>query len=525
METELIEGTSHAQAPGATAVWVQSLDAERDLNHWSYKVPGLIVWSLVLGTVAAYAVDPGLGLSVVRLLGLYLLCRILVTTAFYPVAVWKIYRLQRRLAAAVAAGAIPHQVHHVVVITSYQEPAAVLERTLDRLAVQYRAAESISVVLALEEREADGVTKAEDLQVAFAGRFANFLVTRHPGGLPDEIPGKASNERWAAQLARQFLVEERGLPLERMTLTSCDADALLHPLYFAEVSRKFAADPDRFVHFWHAPFIFDNNIWHVAGPVRLLTIFNNVLHLSDLANPFVASTPRSVYTLSFRLAQEMGYWDPMVIAEDSHSLLRAFFATDGRARIVPVYLPTTGDAITGAGYFDALKNYYLQHVRHGWGCQETGYILQQWQRQPPPPFGATLGYFIQTLQDNSLYATAGLILSVAWLGQILQTGHIFWSLLDLALPTLVFMLLGLVGMLSSSLSWCGEYVRSLRMAPGWRPALILRDLAAWLLLPILTIALAAMPIVHANTKLLFGSPLGYWPTPKRATPDKRKSED
>jgi hypothetical protein len=524
METELIEGTSHTQAPSAASVWVQSLDAERDLHHWTYKVPGLIVWFLVLGTVAAYWVDPELGLAVVRLVGLYLLCRILVTTAFYPFALWKIYRLQRRVRAAAAAAAIPHHIHHVVVITSYQEPAEVLERTVARLALQYRAAESISVVLALEEREADGATKAQELQAAFAGRFANFLVTRHPGGLPDEIPGKASNERWAAQVARQVLVEERGLPLERLTLTSCDADALLHPLYFAEVSRLFAADPDRFTRFWHAPFLFDNNIWHVAGPVRLLTIFNNVLHLSDLANPLVASTPRSVYTLSFRLAQEMGYWDPMVIAEDSHSLLRAFFATDGRARIVPVFLPTTGDAITGTGYFDALRDYYRQHVRHGWGCQETGYILQQWQRQPAPPFGATLAYFLQTLQDNSLYATAGLILSVAWIVQILQTGQVFWSLLDLALPTLLFMLLGLIGMLSSTLSWLGEYARSLRMASGWRPGLILRDLAAWLLLPILTIALAAMPIVHANTKLLFGSPLGYWPTPKRAVPGTGKPE-
>jgi cellulose synthase/poly-beta-1,6-N-acetylglucosamine synthase-like glycosyltransferase len=525
MGTEFIEGTSQAQAPSAGVGWSQTLDAERDLQHWSYKVPGLVVWLLVLGTAAAYVVDPALGLAVVRLLGLYLLCRILLTTAFYPVALWKIYRLQRRLRAATAAGAIPDHVHHVVIITSYQEPPAVLERTLECLAGQYRAAESVSVVLALEEREPDGAAKGQRLMAAFDGRFANFLVTRHPGGLPDEIPGKASNERWAAQVARQVLVEERGLPLERMTVTSCDADALLHPLYFAEVSRLFVQDPDRFAHFWHAPFLFDNNIWHVAGPVRLLTIFNNVLHLSDLANPFVASTPRSVYTLSFRLAQEMGYWDPMVIAEDSHSLLRAYFATGGRSRIVPVFLPTTGDAITGVGYFDALKNYYRQHVRHGWGCQDTGYILQQWQNQPAPPFGSTLAYFLQTLQDNSIYATVGLILSVAWVGQILQTGHIFWSLLDLAPQTLLFILLGVVGMCSSSLSWLAEYARSRRMARGWRSALMLRDLAAWLLLPVLTMALAAMPIVHANTKLLFGSPLGYWPTPKQAVPTADNGND
>ena len=76
---------------------------------------------------------------------------------------------------------------------------------------------------------------------------------------------------------------------------------------------------------------------------------------------------------------------------------------------------------------------------------------------------------MQTLQDNSVYATVGLILSVAWVGQILQTGHVFWSLLDLAPPTLLFMLLGVVGMASSSLSWLGEYARSRRMARRLAP--------------------------------------------------------
>lgn len=53
--------------------------------------------------------------------------------------------------------------------------------------------------LALEEREIGAYAKAMGLIASFSGRFRNMSFTLHPGDLPNEAPGKSSNEAWAAQ--------------------------------------------------------------------------------------------------------------------------------------------------------------------------------------------------------------------------------------------------------------------------------------------------------------------------------------
>lgn len=51
----------------------------------------------------------------------------------------------------------------------------------------------------MEEREEDAVSKAASLIATWTLRFFNMSFTLHPQGLPDEAPGKSSNESWAAQ--------------------------------------------------------------------------------------------------------------------------------------------------------------------------------------------------------------------------------------------------------------------------------------------------------------------------------------
>jgi len=53
------------------------------------------------------------------------------------------------------------------------------------------------------------------------------MATYHPPGLPNEMPGKASNTRWAAQRLWAFM-EKEGLPEERVILTVADADSDFH---------------------------------------------------------------------------------------------------------------------------------------------------------------------------------------------------------------------------------------------------------------------------------------------------------
>ncbi len=406
-------------------------------------------------------------------------------------------------------------VHHVVLIPTYKEPITILARTLHALAVQENARHQLTVVLALEESEKDGAAKARRLQSQFEGQFAHFLVTFHPTGLPNEVAGKGSNENWAARRAKEELVDRLGMPIENMTLTSCDADSVFNPYYFATLARLFAADPQRHRRFWQSPIRFDNNTWQLTAPLRLLAFFMNATLGSELADPLTLDLPLSTYSLSFKLANEAGYWDGSVISEDWHMFLRCLFATSGKVSLRPIFLPTSADSAMGDTPRQSIMNTYRQRLRHAWGAQDIGYILQQWRRSPQTPFAVKLLYLSKVVHDHVILTTAGLVVgAVSFLllalhgaSSIAQPGPLR-ALVSVA--TVGNIVVG-VGMVAMTLS---EHMLCRRRSPGWRPAALLGDICMWPLLPAITLGIAGMPVLHAQAKLLLASPLIYVATPK-----------
>lgn len=500
-----------------------SLDALRDPHHWTYKVPGLLVWALLLITLLGAVQAPQLALAGIRLLGLYVLFRVMLSVIYYPVGLVRCY-LQARGARTrrMTAGAQPtspleeyaSEVHHVVVVPNYREPLAILERTLEGLAAQANAQRQLTVVLAMEVTDPEAENKARVLQARFGGRFAHLFATFHPANLPGELPGKGTNQRWAAQQAREYLVGRLGMAIDDLTLTSCDADSLLHPDYFGEVTRLFVADPGRHYRYWQAPLRFSNNIWRVHPFVRVLTMLANVLNLSELANPFVLKLTQSTYTFSFRLADAIDYWDTQVVAEDSHILLRGFFGSGGRASLRPIFLPISGDAVTGDTGWETLRNFYRQRMRHAWACQNTAYVLQQWNLHPQISVSQKLLYLLQVIQDYSLFATAVFLLALGWLLGLAATGSAVSSFFILAIPTAVFVAINALGSAGTWLIWAIEYARSAHDVTGWRPALLPPDVVTWIVMPLVTMVLAVFPVIHANTKMLLGSQLFFVRTQK-----------
>src|SRR5690606_17389521 len=55
------------------------------------------------------------------------------------------------------------KVHHIIIIPTYKEPLELLERTLNKLALQEFPLERVMVVLAFEERDGDSRPKAGQL--------------------------------------------------------------------------------------------------------------------------------------------------------------------------------------------------------------------------------------------------------------------------------------------------------------------------------------------------------------------------
>ncbi len=408
----------------------------------------------------------------------------------------------------------PEDVHHVVLVPNYKETLGVLEATLGGLAAQACARQQLTVVLAMEQKEPGSAEKGAALARRYAGRFANVLVTVHPGNLPGEIACKGSNEAWAAREAKRFVVDELDVPIERVTITSSDADSILHEDYLAALSLMYAADPERHATFWQAPMFYYNNLWRVPTPVRFMAFITHALVLQQLANPLAKPLPISTYSLSLKMLDEIGYWDPDVISEDWHIYLQAFFARDGAVSLRRIFLPISADMPDGDTRWQALMNTYHQSVRHSWGAEDIGFVIERWAADATP-FFATARLLYQVLVAHLLRSipwflfTAGSVLSLMTM-RGLNPLPLHYPLLPQALQYLWW---------TSSVCMLVLLALELRRNPPphvWSlPARLVEIAAAWAFLPAITLAFGALPALYAQTKLMLGIRLSWRVTPKR----------
>jgi hypothetical protein len=141
-------------------------------------------------------------------------------------------------------------------------------------------------------------------------------------------------------------------------------------------------------------------------------------------------------------------------------------------------------------------------------------VLQQWSRHPQISVSQKLLYLLQVIQDYSLFATAVFLLAVGWLLGLAVTGSAVVSFFILAIPTATFVAINALGSAGTWLIWAIEYGRSVHSAAEWRPSLLLVDVLTWIVMPVVTMVLAVFPVIHANTKMLFGSQLLFVRTQK-----------
>jgi hypothetical protein len=487
-------------------------------------VIGALAWLIIGSSVAGLVAFPHVFLPCARLFGFYLLIRLTVTVVSYLIGLLLCHRAESRMASAAAChgGVETATVHHIVVIPNFEEPIEVLARALAALAAQHDAGRCISVVLAMEARENDAQAKARSLENRFADRFAHFLTTFHPADRPGEVAGKGSNQAWAARQAEKELLPRLTVPLEQVTLTSCDADSVFHPRYFARLAQLFASDQERHRRFWYAPVLYHNNLWRIPGLTRVFAIFSGAIRLGELVSPLSRAMPISTYTLSFKLARDAGYWDPMVISEDWHMYLRCLFAAGGHVSLKPIFLPTSSDAVEGDTLRQTLVNTYRQQLRHAWGAEDAGYVLQQWRRAPTPPGRKKVGLLLWILHSHLLRSTSWFVLMLGSLASRLVQGTFALTAPAGSGWAEPIWICNGVGLLASIAMWTVERSRCPARNGGSQITALLEEVAAWVLFPVLALVLTTLPGLHAQTKLMVGSPLAFRRTPKGNTMGERR---
>jgi cellulose synthase/poly-beta-1,6-N-acetylglucosamine synthase-like glycosyltransferase len=425
----------------------------------------------------------------------------------------RMHAAQRRDWLATAAG-MPgfESLHHLVVVPTYNESEEILSETLDGLVRQTLPSERIAVVLAFEERDTHALARAARLSQRYAHRFGEWLVTLHPD-LPGEVKGKSSNLAWAARRVVDELITTGRLEERRLLVTVCDADSRLDRQYLAALGHSLLLHPDGWLHIYQPAILFYANHARLSLPFRAVSSVFSLYSLARLAASH-RLVPQSTYSLTWWVAQRVGFWDVDVVPEDSHMFFKVWLHFGKRVRTRAIHLPVYADAAEGANWWSSAANTYRQIRRWAWGVSDVPYLALSSLRARHIPWQlrlARLGWYVE---EHLVWPTHWFLLTLGGVApRMLNSDYastalgvwqaaMFSTLLGLCVPSLVLAVLA-----DTFLKWRSDGTRNLID--------LVCDVGSFALLPLTGLAVVALPALDAHTRLLFGRSLAYQVTEKR----------
>lgn len=403
------------------------------------------------------------------------------------------------------------KVHHIIIVCTYKEPLYIIERTLQSIAAQTMPKKQISVVLGFEGREVDWPKKAAELQRKFRGKFANLLVNEHVL-IKGETAGKHSNARVATWKAKKELLDSGKYDINYCTITSCDADHVYHPNHFAYLAYLFLDSPHRYERFWQPAIVFYNNVWRLPAISRVVNTMGSAWCTAALVRTDRLINQQN-YSLSFKLLDDVGYWDPEVIPEDWHIFFKAYFKTDGRVEVEPLYLPLSADAAESTTFWKTMKNQYEQFKRWAYGVSDDPYVIKNYLSSKKIGFWDKTVRIARPLMDHFLWPVYWFIITWGINIPMLLNKDFARTAIGFNLPKISSIVLTL-----SFIFLAVILLIDIKQRPP-RPKDVPR-FKSWLapfefiLLPISSFFFMALPGLDAHTRLMLGKYIEYRVTEK-----------
>lgn len=402
---------------------------------------------------------------------------------------------------------------HLVIFPMSTEPYALVRESFTSLANTHYPKEKLFVVLGIEESAGTQAREtAQKIQQEFGGQFFKFLITTHPSNIAGELPGKGSNETWAAREALKHLDST----WHDETLVSVfDVDTQIYLDYFARLTYSFLETPDRLRAIYQPVPLFTNNIYHAPALARVVAFSCTFWQMMQQARPERLTTFSS-QSIPLRVLLDVGFWQTDVVSEDSRIFWQAYLHYHGDFRVVPLEYPLSMDANSAPTFWGTMQNLYKQQRRWGWGVENIPYMLEGFRHDPSISRKKKWYWTFNALEGFHSWATNSLmIFALGWL-PILIGGQAFtYSLLSYSLPQVTrFVIdLSMIGVATSAILG----ILLLPPRPQWfRIRHYTLYVLEWLLIPISLIIFGAIPGLEAQTRLMLGKKfrLGFWVTPK-----------
>lgn len=478
-------------------------------------LPGFVSWSLILFPIWGSILVPTLVAYYVITFAVYWLYRSVTLAVLSLVAHFKVKAASAFDWLSDIKTTFPtrwNSIHHIIVIPTYKEPIATLQRTLTALSKQSYPQQNLHIMVSFEDREGqDARDKAQLLHSEFKSVFGSFMTTFHPD-IEGEIKGKSSNTCWGAKEAKKQVVDGKNIPLNQVTITSEDADAIFHHHYFSYLTYEFLSTDKPFNKIWQGGIVFYNNIWRVPSPVRVLASVFSVTQLYILMRKD-RLVNFSTYSTSLKHIEDIGYWDTDVIPEDYRLFFKSYFAKDGDFEVQPIFLPIYADAAEADGTWSTLLNQYEQLKRWAWGVSDDAYIIRAYVLAKNIPFWDKTLRISKVIEDHFLWPVNWFAITVAAFMPPLLNETFSRTILGKTLPQVTSLLLTL-SLVSMVVIFAVDAMNRPPRPNKLNPFSYLLQPLEFLLLPVVGFFFSALPGIDAHTRLMLGKYIEYKVTEK-----------
>src|SRR3989344_7448153 len=405
-------------------------------------------------------------------------------------------------------------IYHLIILPRYKEGRELVTASIESILNSAYPKTKIILVLAQEARAGIEENKlGYELEKEYGSNFFQFLVTEHPDNLQGEITGKGSNAAYAGKIAKEKIIDALGIKYNHVIVSNFDIDTVAPNHYFSLLTYLYLTTQDS-LHTSYQPIpLYTNNIWEAPALARVVAFSATFWHTIQQERPERLTTFSS-HSMPFQALVDVNFWQTNMVSEDSRIFWQCFLRYDGHYRVTPMFYPVAMAANVTPAFWQTIKNIYKQQRRWGFGVENVPYFFFGFYKNKLIPLKKKLYYIFNILEGFHSWATnAVIIFLLGWLPVVVGGSKFNQSVLSLNLPqfTRVIMSLAMIGLISSA-------VLSVVLLPPrplhYRRFKYLWMVLQWILFPITTIILGALPGLEAQTRLMLGKYLGFWVTPK-----------
>lgn len=403
------------------------------------------------------------------------------------------------------------EIIHAVIYVTYKESYELIRESIKSYTDSIYPSKKIIIVFSGEEKDQKNAHAiAEKIKSEFGRCFMDFIITIHPFGLPNEIPGKSSNATWAAKTLQKYL-DEKNIAYENVVLSNFDADTITHKNYFAELTYLYLTTLDRENKTYQPRHFYHNNIWGIPLLIRVTVLGFTFWEMAE-SNNLTTYKNFSSRSMGMQLAINTDFWDPMILPEDSRQYWTAYFLEDGNHKIIRIESPVYMDAVSAVSYRETFREQYKQLRRWAYGVCDMPFVILNMAANKKISFLKKIHRVSFLFEDHIMWATAPIILTfTGWLPGMLNPAFRD-TVMAYNLPSVISVLLTVasVGIISCA-------IITFIIIPRPHNRITLRYLSLlfqWLFIPLSSIILSAIPAIESQMRLLFGKKLEYQVAPK-----------